>query len=93
MDRVKKLAGNLATQLAEKTRSYIAFSLALDESTDNTDTAQQSSFRRGVKSDLSVTEELLDVAAMRGTTTGQVIFDAGEKAGNKNALPWKNLWD
>lgn len=60
-------AENLSTQLAQETRSYIAFSLALDESTDNTDTAQLSIFIGGVKSDLSVTEELLDVAAMHGT--------------------------
>ena len=90
-DRVKELADNLAIQLADETRSYTAFSLAVDESTDNTDTAQSSIFIRGVKSDLSITEDLLDVAAMHGTTTGQDIFDAVEKYLTKNALPWKNL--
>ena len=90
-DRIKELAENLETQLAEDTRRYIAFSLAVDESTDNTDTAQLAIFIRGVKSELSVIEELLDVVAIHGTTTGRDIFDAVEKCMMKNALSWDDL--
>uniref|UniRef100_A0AAQ5Z5H9 SPIN-DOC-like zinc-finger domain-containing protein n=1 Tax=Amphiprion ocellaris TaxID=80972 RepID=A0AAQ5Z5H9_AMPOC len=91
VDGITELAGNLSTQLAQGTRSYIAFSLVLDESTDNKDTAQLSNFTRGVKSDLSVTEELLDAAAMHGTTTGRDICNVVEKTVSKNALPWEKL--
>lgn len=44
-----------------------------------------------MKSDLSITEEHLDVAAMQRTTTGQVNYDTVEKTVSKNALPWENL--
>lgn len=69
--------------LAEGTRSYIAFSFALDESTDNTDTAQLYIFISSVKSDLSVTEELFNVAAMHKTTTGRDIFNVVDKSVSK----------
>ena len=56
-DRVKELAGNLTTHLAVETSSYVAFSLAFNESTDNTDTAQLWIFyERHVKADLTVND-------------------------------------
>lgn len=47
----------------------------MDESTDVTATAQLSIFIRGVDSDLSITEEILDIESMHGTMTGTDIFE------------------
>uniref|UniRef100_A0A096MIQ4 DUF4371 domain-containing protein n=1 Tax=Poecilia formosa TaxID=48698 RepID=A0A096MIQ4_POEFO len=88
---VKQIAGNLATQLAEEMDSCLAFSLAVDESTDNMDL---SIFIRGVNPTLSVTEnflDIVDIVDMHGTTTGWDIFDAVEKSVGKNKLSWERL--
>ena len=90
VDRVIELAGDLATELAQEARTYLAFSLTAYKRTDNLNTAQQSIFIKDVKLDLSATEELLDVVAMHGTTTRRNIFEAVEVI-SKNKLPWEKL--
>lgn len=89
--RVDELASDLQMQLKVKAKEFVAFSLAADESTDRTDTAQLSVFIRGVDSQLSVTEELLDVKSIHGTTTGQDIFEQVEQCINETELPWNKL--
>lgn len=90
-ERVNELANSIKTQLSETASRFVAFSLAADESTDITDTAQLAIFIRGVNPDLSVTEELLDVAPMSGTTTGKDIFHQVNRCVNKMHLPWDKL--
>ncbi|XP_010771180.1 general transcription factor II-I repeat domain-containing protein 2A, partial [Notothenia coriiceps] len=86
-----ELASDVESQLKTKAKDFISYSLAVDESTDRTDTAQLSIFIRGVDSQLSVTEELLDVKPIHGTTTGKDIFTQVEQSVNKMELPWSKL--
>ena len=70
-DRVCELSTNLRTQLSERSRDFIAYSLAVDESTDMTGTAQLPIFIRVVDSNLRVREEIVNIKSMHGTTTGE----------------------
>ena len=90
-DRVCEMATDLRTQLSERSKDFIAYSLAVDESTDMTDTAQLAIFIRGVDSDLRVTEEILDIKSMHGTTTGKDIFENVCQSVTDMKLPWDKL--
>ncbi|XP_056135376.1 general transcription factor II-I repeat domain-containing protein 2-like [Lampris incognitus] len=59
--RVEELASAVESQLQTKAEHFVPSSLAADESKDRTHTAQLSILIRGVDTQLSVTEELLDV--------------------------------
>jgi hypothetical protein len=90
-DRVCEMATDVKTQLIEKGKDFVAFSLAIDESNDTTDTAQLAIFIRGVDSNLNVTEEILDMKSMHGTTTGKDIFDNVCQSLTNMNLPWDKL--
>lgn len=77
--RVQEIGAELKEQLRNKCRNFVAYSVALDESTDNHSIAQLAVFVRGVENDFSVTEELLDVISLKSTTTGEDMFLAVEE--------------
>lgn len=56
-----------------------------------TDAAQLSGFIGGVDSGLCVTEQLLGIKSMDGTTSGRAIFDKVSKCVNEMNLPWVKL--
>ncbi|UYV81096.1 EPM2AIP1 [Cordylochernes scorpioides] len=89
--RVENIAENISSQLFDKNGHVEWFSLALDESTDVSDTAQVFIYIRGVDKSYEVHEELLDMYSIHGTTTGTDIFKGVEMAINKKNLRWKNL--
>ncbi|XP_072392496.1 general transcription factor II-I repeat domain-containing protein 2-like [Diabrotica undecimpunctata] len=73
--RIISLSGNTAEQLIEKTKIIEFFSLALDESTDISSTAQLLIFIRGVTQDFEVLEELLGMCSLKGQTKGVDILN------------------
>ncbi|KAG6445807.1 hypothetical protein O3G_MSEX004113 [Manduca sexta] len=70
------LSGNITEQLIEKTKIIEFFSLALDESTDISSTAQLLIFIRGVTQDFEVYEELLGMCSLKDQTKGVDILNA-----------------
>ena len=64
--RVKMMSKDVSEQLIQPQEDAVFFSIALDESTDATDTAQLSIFGSVVHQELNVKEELLDLAANGG---------------------------
>ncbi len=90
-ERITELSSDIYDQLRGKARVFTAYSVALDESTDKTDTAQLAIFIRGINEQFEVTEELLSLCPMHSRTTAKHIFqqlcDAIEQAG----LPWSRV--
>ncbi|KAK2833783.1 hypothetical protein Q5P01_017672 [Channa striata] len=89
-ERISVLSSDIYDQLCEKAKCFSVYSVALDETTDITDTAQLAIYVRGVDDNFEVMEELLTVLPMHGQTTAQEIFhqlcDAIGNARRKNGL-------
>ena len=57
-------------------RFFQFFSLALYKSTYSSDMTQHAAFICCIDSEFAITEELLSLVLMKGTTTGKDLFDA-----------------
>ncbi|NP_001375008.1 general transcription factor II-I repeat domain-containing protein 2A isoform 4 [Homo sapiens] len=88
---VEDLAGNLWEKLREKIRSFVAYSIAIDEITDINNTTQLAIFIRGVDENFDVSEELLDTVPMTGTKSGNEIFSRVEKSLKNFCIDWSKL--
>ncbi|CAI9716044.1 transcription factor II-I repeat domain-containing 2-like [Octopus vulgaris] len=89
--RVEHIERNIKSQLKDKTSKFVCFSVALDESIDVSDTSQLLLFIRGINANFEITEELVSVHSMHGTTTGIDIFREVEKSVAEYNLEWKKL--
>ncbi|XP_070409546.1 general transcription factor II-I repeat domain-containing protein 2A-like [Nothobranchius furzeri] len=72
-------------------RNFEYFSLACDETTDITNTAQLAIFVRGITVDFETEEELLSLQAMHSTTKGEDLFQQVVVAMNNFELPFKKM--
>ncbi|XP_006859905.1 PREDICTED: general transcription factor II-I repeat domain-containing protein 2-like [Chrysochloris asiatica] len=88
---VEDVAWNLWEKLREKIKSFVAYSIAINEITDTNNTVQLAIFIRGVDENFDVSEELLDTVPMTGTKSGNEIFLRVEKSLKKFNIDWSKL--
>lgn len=72
--RVDDIAENVLTELSDKNVQLAWFSLALDVSTDASNTAQVLIFYSGINENSEVYDEILNISSIHGSTTGENIF-------------------
>ena len=71
--RIDDLGDNIEGTLKDKLSACVLYSLALDEGTDQSDTAQLVIFIRGIDENFNIIEEMLDLCQIKSTTTGKDI--------------------
>uniref|UniRef100_A0A5S6QHL4 Dimer_Tnp_hAT domain-containing protein n=1 Tax=Trichuris muris TaxID=70415 RepID=A0A5S6QHL4_TRIMR len=74
-DRITDLAQDIEKTMKDSARDFQFFSLACDDTTDITNTAQLAVFIRGITAEFDTREELLSLEAMHGTTRGEDLFE------------------
>ena len=89
--RQHELASNLKQQLNSTIQKEVFYSIAIDESIDNTDFAQVLVFIRAITRDFNCFEELLCLCTMKDRTRGIDIFNAFKEKCNKAKLSFANL--
>ncbi len=89
--RIEDLAQDIGEQIKTKASAFSAYSIACDESTDISDSAQLLVFLRGVNETFEVTQELAGIETLSGTTKGEDLFFAVERVLEKNELKWEKM--
>ncbi|RXN31311.1 general transcription factor II-I repeat domain-containing 2-like protein [Labeo rohita] len=85
------MAQDIGEQIKTKASAFSAYSIACNESTDISNSAQLLVFLRGVNETFEVTQELAGIETLSGTTKGQDLFFAVERVLEKNELKWEKM--
>ena len=86
------MSDNIEDSLKDKLSACVLYSLALDESTDQSDTAQLVIFIRGIDENFNIIEEMLDLCHIKGTTTGKDIYEFVNLSLDKFNIDRKNIY-
>ena len=89
--KISDLSANLNSQLKNKIKKFIAFSVAIDESTHITDVAELAIFIHGVKKTLIVSEEFMEMMPMSSTTTATNIFTSLIGTLDRVGMGWSHV--
>lgn len=89
--RIEDLAENLEHSLKKMALNFAFYSIAVDESTDMTDTAQLAIFIRGVDENFTIHEEFAALYAMKETTRGEDIVLSLKEVLQMFGLNFNNL--
>ena len=89
--RIDDLGDNIESTLKNKLSACVLCSLALDESTDQGNTAQLVIFIRGIDENINIIEEMLDLCQIKGTTTGKDIYEFVNLSLDKFSIDKKNI--
>ena len=90
--RIDDLGDNIEGTLKNKLSACVLYSLALDESTDQSDTAQLVIFNREIDENFNIIEEMLDLCHIKGTTTGKDIYEFVNLSLHKFNIDRKNIY-
>ncbi|XP_077965515.1 general transcription factor II-I repeat domain-containing protein 2A-like [Styela clava] len=88
-ERISDLSSDIYDQLCEKAKCFSAYSVALDETIDITDTTQLAIYVRVVNDNFEVMERLLRVIPMHGQSTAQQMFCQLCEVNNNAGLTWR----
>lgn len=89
--RVDDMSKNIEDTLKCRAACFKWFSVALDESTDVSDTAQLVVFIRGIDAEFNITEELASMVAMMGTTRSADLYEELKKVLERLGLSMERL--
>ncbi|GFU86916.1 general transcription factor II-I repeat domain-containing protein 2A [Trichonephila clavipes] len=90
---IENISREMCASLNTVATSFVYFSLALDETSDIKDTAQLAILIRGVDRQMNITEKLLELVSLKGTTTGRDVKEAVINCAQSREKYLKNLVD